>query len=155
MVSKQLKPLLTMVYNTKDIKLLFRLSIAEFDYLETFYPEINMLINELTRRSQMEILTSSYYDVILSLIPTHERASQVEKTTTYIRKHFSRKPRGLWFYNQVFNPTSIPVVGLCGLDYTVISTYNQISNSVEATKPFYTDEMGKDVLVFPIDDRFS
>ena len=155
MVSKQLKPLLTMVYNKKDLKLLFRLSIAEFDYLETFYPEINMLINELTRRSQMEILTSSYYDVILSLIPTHERASQVEKTTTYIRKHFSRKPRGLWFYNQVFNPTSIPVVGLCGLDYVVISTYNQISNSVESTKPFYTDEMGKDVLVFPIDDRFS
>jgi len=155
MVSKQLKPLLTMVYNTKDLKLLFRLSIAEFDYIETYYPEINMLINELCRRSQMEILTSSYYDVILSLIPSHERASQIEKTTTYIRKHFSRKPRGLWFYNQVFNPTSIPVVGLCGLDYTVISTYNQISNSIESTKPFYTDEMGKDVLVFPIDDRFS
>lgn len=155
LVSKQLKPLLTMVYNISDIKLLFRLGISEYDYLETFYPEINMLINELCRRGQMEILTSSYCDVILSLIPSHERATQIEKTTTYIRKHFSRKPRGLWFYNQVFNPTAIPVVGLCGLDYVVISTYNQITNITEANKPFYTDELGKDVLVIPSDDRFS
>ena len=155
LVSRQLKPLLTMVYNISSIKLLFRLSISEYDYLETFYPEINMLINELCRRGQMEILTSSYYDVILSLIPSHERATQIEKTTTYIRKHFSKKPRGLWFYNQVFNPTAIPVVGLCGLDYVVISTYNQITGITEANKPFYTDELGKDVLVIPTDDRFS
>ena len=115
LVSKQLKPLLTMVYNTSGLKLLFRLSITEYDFLETYYPEINMLINELSRRGQMEILTSSYYDVILSLIPSHERSSQIEKTTTYIRQHFSKKPRGLWFYNQVFNPTTIPVVGLCAI----------------------------------------
>ncbi len=155
LVSRQLKPLLTMIYNNSDMKLLFRLSISEFDYLESFYPEINMLISELCRRGQIEILSFSYYDVILSMIPTHERSSQIEKTTTYIRKHFSRKPKGLWLYNQVFNPTTIPVVGLCGLNYIVISTYNQISNSVEFNKPFYTDEMGKEILVLPTDDRFS
>ncbi len=144
-----------MVYNNSGIKLLFRLSISEFDYLESYYPEINMLINELCRRGQIEILSSTYYDVILSMIPSHERASQIEKTTTFIRKRFSKKPRGLWYYNQVFNPTTIPVVGLAGLNYIVISTYNQISNSIESNRPFYTEEMGKEVLVFPTDDRFS
>ncbi len=155
LVSKQLKPLLTMVYGNSDMKLLFRLSIAEFEYLETYYPEINMLINELCRRGQVEILSSSYYDVVLSLIPTHERSSQIEKTTTYIRKNFSKKPRGLWLYNQVFNPTILPVLSLAGLNYIVISTYNQIQNRVETTRPFYTEELGKESLVFPIDDRFS
>ena len=155
LVARQLKPLLTMVYRNSELKILFRLSITEFDYLEMYHPELNMLINDLCRKGQLEILTSSYYDVVLSLIPSHERPSQIEKTTTYIRKHFSKKPRGLWFYNQVFNPPSVPLVGLSSLDYIVISTYNQVNGTEESQKPFYTEEMGKAALVFPTDDRFN
>ena len=155
LVARQLKPLLTMVYRNSDLKLLFRLSITEFDYLEMYHPELNMLINDLCRKGQLEILSSTYYDVVLSLIPSHERASQIEKTTTYIRKHFSKKPRGLWFYNQVFNAPAVPLVGLSSLDYMVISTCNQVSGIEESSKPFYTEEMGKAALVFPTDDRIS
>ena len=155
LLARQLKPLLTMVYRNSNYKLLFRLSISEFEYLEVNHPEVNMLINDLCRKGQMEILTSSFYDAVLSLVPTHERTTHIERATTYIRKKFSKKPKGLWFYNQVFNPTTVPLVGLSGLNYIVISTYNQVNNSVESTRPFYTDEMGKESLVFPIDDRFS
>ena len=155
LVARQLKPLLTMVYRNSELKLLFRLSITEFDYLEMYHPELNMLINDLCRKGQLEILTSTYYDVVLSLIPSHERPSQIEKTTTYIRKRFSKKPRGLWFYNQIFNPPAVPLVSLSSLDYIVISTYNQINGVKESSKPFYTEEMGKAALVFPTDDRFS
>lgn len=155
LVARQLKPLLTMVYRNSELKLLFRLSITEFDYLEMYHPELNMLINDLCRKGQLEILTSTYYDVVLSLIPSHERASQIEKATTYIRKHFSKKPKGLWFYNQVFNPPALPLIGLSSLEYMVISTYNQVSGIEECNKPFYTEEMGKAALVFPMDDRFS
>ena len=136
LVARQLKPLLTMVYRNSELKLLFRLSITEFDYLEMYHPELNMLINDLCRKGQLEILTSTYYDVVLSLIPSHERSSQIEKTTTYIRKRFSKKPRGLWFYNQVFNPPAVPLVSLSSLDYIVISTYNQINGAEESAKPF-------------------
>ena len=155
LVAGQLKPLLTMVYRNSELKLLFRLSITEFDYLEMYHPELNMLINDLCRKGQLEILTSSYYDVVLSLIPTHERSSQIEKATTYLRKHFSKKPKGLWFYNQVFNPTTVPLISLSSLDYMVISTYNQVNGVEESTRPFYTEEMGKAALVIPTDDRFS
>lgn len=155
LVAKQLKPLLTMVYRNSNLKLLFRLSIAEFDYFEVNHPELNMLINDLCRKGQMEILSSSYYDVVLPMIPSHERSSQIEKTTTYIRKHFSKKPRGLWCYNQVFNPTMVPLLALTGLEYIIISPYNQLTNCIESTRPFYTDEMGKQALVIPLDDRFS
>ena len=127
LVARQLKPLLTMVYRNSELRLLFRLSITEFDYLEMYHPELNMLINDLCRKGQLEILTSTYYDVVLSLIPSHERPSQIEKTTTSIRKRFSKKPRGLWFYNQVFNTPSVPLVGMSSLDYVVISTYNQVN----------------------------
>ena len=155
LLTQQLRPLLTMIYRNSNYKLLFRLSISEFEYIEQNHPEVNMLINDLCKKGKMELLTSSYYDVVLSLIPTHERTSQIEKTTTYIRKNFSKKPKGFWFYNQVFNPSCIPIINLLGLNYTVISTYNQLTNHTESTRPFYTEELGKQMLVIPTDDKFS
>lgn len=155
LLARQIKPLLTMVYRNGGMKLLFRLGISVYEYIEQNHPEVNMLINDLCRKGQLEILSGAYHDVVLSLIPTHERTSQIEKTTTYIRKNFSRKPRGLWFYNQVFNPSTVPNLSLAGLDYIVVSTYNQVTGTTESTRPFYTEEMGKTALVFPTDDRYS
>lgn len=155
LLARQIKPLLTMVYRNGGMKLLFRLGISVYEYIEQNHPEVNMLINDLCRKGQLEILSGAYHDVVLSLIPTHERTSQIEKTTTYIRKNFSRKPRGLWFYNQVFNPSTVPNLSLSGLDYIVVSTYNQVTGTTESTRPFYTEEMGKPALVFPTDDRYS
>lgn len=155
LLSKQLKPLLTLMYQNPSYRLLLRLGSNVFEYLEQKYPEINMLINDLSRKNQLEMLTSSYYDTFINLVPSPERFPQIEKTTTYIRKHFAKKPTGLWLYNQVFSPVIIQGMMLADLNYIVLSGYNQILNSVVATKPFYMDEMGKTTVVFPSDDRFS
>lgn len=155
LLSSQLKPLLTTVYQNPGYKLLFHLSASEYEYYEANHPEINMLICDLCRKGQMEILSSGYYDVVLSLLPAHERSAHVEKMTTYIRKRFSKKPKGLWCYNQIFTPSLVPMMSISGLDYILISTYNQMVNGQLMTKPFYMDEMGKTSLVIPFDDRFS
>lgn len=155
LLSKQLKPLLTKIYQDPNLKLLFHLSASEYEYFETNHPEINMLISDLCRKGQMEILSSSYYDVVLSLLPPHERSSHIEKTTTYIRKRFFKKPKGLWCYNEIFSPTLIPNVNMSGLDYIMLSSYNQIAGVNLIAKPFYMDEMGKTTIIFPFDDKFS
>lgn len=155
LLSSQLKPLLTTVYQNPGYKLLFHLSASEYEYYEANHPEINMLICDLCRKGQMEILSSGYYDVVLSLLPAHERSTHVEKTTTYIRKRFTKKPKGLWCYNQIFTPSLIPMMSVSGLDYILISSYNQMVNGQLMNKPFYMDEMGKTSLVIPFDDRFS
>jgi len=155
LLATQLKPLLTTVYQNPNFKLLFYLSSSEYEYYEANHPEINMLICDLCRKGQMELLSSGYYDIVLSLLPAHERSAHVEKTTTYIRKRFTKKPKGLWCYNQIFTPSLIPMMSVSGLDYILISTYNQMVNSQLMTRPFYMDEMGKSSLVIPFDDRFS
>ncbi len=155
LLTRQLKPLLTKLYQEPNLKLLFHLSASSYEYFESFHPEINMLICDLCRKGQMELLSSSYYDVVLSLLPTHERSSHVEKTTTYLRKRFSKRPKGLWCYNQIFSPTLIPNVNMSGLDYIMISSYNQIANVTMLNKPFYMDEMGKTTIIFPFDDKYS
>ena len=155
LVSRQLEPLLTKVYDNPEWKLLFHLSASEYEYLEVKHPAINMLICDLYRRGQIELLSSGFYDVVLSLLPAHERSSHVEKTTTYIRKRFTRKPKGLWCYNQIFSPTLVPVANNCGLDYIMLSSYNQMLNACPMNKPFYMDEMGKTTIIFPFDDKYS
>lgn len=155
LLSRQIKPVLTILYNNPSLKFLLKLTMAEFEWLDCNHPEINMLINDLCKKGQLELLTSSYYDSDISMIPTHERTSHIEKSTAYIRKKFSRRPRGLWPSFQIFNPSLISVMELSSLDYIVSSAYNQSSNRVLFNKPFCMKEMGKEVTVFPTDDAIA
>lgn len=154
-LTNQIKPLLTLLYNNPDLSLLLRLGLNQYEYFETYHPEINMLIADLCKKGQLELLSGSSYDVVFPLVPAPERPVSIEKTTTYLRKHFYRKSAGLWCYNQIFTPSIIQTMVLSDLNYVVISGFNQIQGSSLVTKPFYMDEMGKGTIVFPTDDRFS
>lgn len=155
LLSQQLKPLLTFLYNNHEYRLVLRLGINEFEWLEKKHPEFNMLISDLCRKNQLELLASTYNDSILSLLPGHERSVHIDKTSTFLRKGFGIRPRGLWCYHQVFNPSIIPAIGLCALEYIIISAYNQNNNSTFSNRPFYMDENGKSILIFPSDDKYS
>lgn len=155
LLSDQIRPLLTLLYQNSNYKILIRLGINFFEWLENNHPEINMLIFDLCKKNQIEFLSSPEYDAILSLIPNHERSKFIEKTTSYIRKKFQKKPRGFFNSYQIFNPSIINAVSLSSIDYIVTSTYEQKLNKEFFNKPFYMEEMGKGINVFPIDDRFS
>lgn len=155
LLNRQIKPILTVLYNNPAYKFLLRLSTAEIEWIEFNHPEINMLIKDLCKKDQLELLSSSYYDSDFSLVPNHERSVHIEKTTAYLRKKFGKKPNGLWFCFQVFNPAVVPVMELSSLDYVVISTYNQSNDSVLFNKPFCMSEMGKETVVFPVNDQLS
>ena len=155
LLHKQLKPLLTMIYQNQNFKLLLRLGMNVFEYIENNHPEINMLINDLCRKNQVELLTSSCFDTVLSLVPVQDRSQTIEKTTTFLRKRFGKHANGLWCYCQIFTPAIIPMLNLCDLNYIVISSFNHSQNTSLISKPFYMDEMGKSTVVFPSDDRFS
>ena len=154
-LNSQLKPLLTLAFSNPDFRFILRISIFFIQWLETSYPEINMLISDLCRKGQLELLGSSYYDSLLQLEPVHERPSRIEKTNTFIRKKFSRRPRGMWCIGQVFNPAFVQAMELSSLEYLVISGYNQQLNQVLINKPFIMDELGKQTVIFPYEDKVS
>ena len=53
-----------------------------------------MLINDMVKRKQLELLGGGFYDPILPVIPNSDRSGQIEALTTYLRKHFGKRPRG-------------------------------------------------------------
>lgn len=155
LLDSQLKPLLTLAFSNPDFRFVLRISVFFIQWLETNYPEINMLISDLCRKGQLELLGSSYYDSLLQLEPVHERPSRIEKTNTFLRKKFSRRPRGLWCIGQVFNPAFVQAMEFSSLEFVIISGFNQQLNQVLVNKPFIMDELGKQTVVFPSDDKVA
>ena len=88
-LNSQLKPLLTLAFSNPEFKFVLRISIFFIQWLETNYPEINMLISDLCRKGQLDLLSSSYYDSLLQLEPVHERPTRIEKANTFLRKKYS------------------------------------------------------------------
>jgi len=155
LLNEQLRPLLTLAFNNPDFRFVLRVSVHLVQWLETNYPEINMLIGDLCRKGQLELLGSPYYDSILSLIPSHERSVQLEKANTFFRKRFSRRPHGLWCIEQIFNTSLVGIMGLSSLEYMIISPYYQKTGQNMANRPFRMEELGKQTVIFPSDDRLS
>lgn len=155
LLSHQLSPLLTTIYNNPDYKVVLKLGNNEFEWFEKHHPEINMLIHNLANKNQLELLSSTYKDAVFSLIPTHEFANQIEKSTTYIRKKIGKRPRGLWCPFQIFKTSLVSVMDLSSLDYIMISQYSNTQNSVLYNKPFIMNELGKRTVVFPFNDKVS
>ena len=154
-LNSQLKPLLTLAFSNPEFKFVLRISIFFIQWLETNYPEINMLISDLCRKGQLDLLSSSYYDSLLQLEPVHERPTRIERANTFLRKKYSRRPRGLWCIGQVFNPSFIQAMELSALDFLIISGFNQQMNQVLINKPFIMDELGKQTVIFPSEDKVS
>ncbi|MCR5761577.1 MAG: hypothetical protein K6F82_06270 [Sphaerochaetaceae bacterium] len=155
LLAHQLSPLLTTIYNNPEYKVVLKLGNTEFEWFEKHHPEINMLIHNLANKNQLELLSSTYKDSIFSLIPTHEYANQIEKSTTYIRKKIGNKPKGLWCPYQVFKSSLVSVMELSSLEYIIISQFSSTHNAVLFNKPFIMNELGKKAVIFPFSDRFS
>ena len=154
LTERVLIPLLKTVYDTPSRKLVLRLGIHVFDWLENNHAEINMLIKNLCKSNRLELLSGTFHDSFPGLIPSYEISEQIEKTTTYLRKNFSRRPHGVWLNHQVFNPVVVSLLDKCALDYIFISKKKSDSQKLP-DGPFYMDDIGRKSIIFPLNDCFS
>ena len=82
------KPVLSFLYNNPGLKLSLYQSAAMMKYLSSFCPEVNMLISSLAKRGDLELVTGTYSQAILSLNPPKDRSLQIERLTTLIRRYY-------------------------------------------------------------------
>lgn len=150
-----LKPLLTFLYNHPTAKIHLHLTAAEMEWLECNHPEVNMLITDLVKKNQLELLTGGYYQPILQLLQMKDRSAQIEKTTTYIRRRYGTRVQTLWCYDQIWNPSYISAMYLCSTNRLMISTYDRLHDRQLRTEPFIMQETGRTVEVYPTDDFCS
>ncbi len=143
------KPVLSFLYANEHVKVALYLSAAVFEWLEDRYPEINMLIHDMVKRKQLEILAGGFYDPILTFLPLKDRTQQVELSVTYLRKRFGKRPKTIWLTDQVWNPNLITTFSNCGIQNVLLNTGNAV-NRDRLQDPFSMQELGKSVNIYPI-----
>ncbi|MDA3835555.1 MAG: hypothetical protein PF495_19460 [Spirochaetales bacterium] len=140
------KPLFTFLYANPEMRVSLYFSGIIYEWLESEHPEINMLLADMVKRRQIELLSGGYYDPILTLIPAKDRTQQIEKMTTFIRKRFGLRPRCAWISEQVWNPVLINTLSLCGIR----SVFQQTSPLLSHQDPFFMQELDKILCLFPV-----
>ncbi|MGA2612856.1 MAG: alpha-amylase/4-alpha-glucanotransferase domain-containing protein [Spirochaetia bacterium] len=147
------KPLLAVLYRYPDFPVALHYSGVLLEWLEESHPEFLMLLEEMVKRGQVEVLGGGYFDPVLSLIPTNDKLGQLEKMTTWLRGRFEIRPRGCWIAEKVWEPSLASVLRVSGIDYTFLDDGQfRIAGARNGRlfQPSIAEDQGKIISLFPI-----
>ena len=149
-------PLLTEVYSRDNVELQLYLGGAVLQWLDSNDKSgADLAIKDLCKNKKIELLTGSYYQSILPLVPPSDRVSQIEKTTNLISRKYKFLPKTFWCYGEIWDPSLINCLSLSKIERVIISLDNKETFNNKNTKPFKMQELGKSVDIIPIDTRVS
>lgn len=147
------KPFLTTLYKFPGISLTLHYSGLLLEWFQEKHPEFLMLINDMVKRNQVELLGGAYYEPILPLIPARDRSGQIELLTTYIRKRFGKRPRGIWIAEKIWEPGLPSNLKNSGMNYLFLDERHFLSAGLrgqDLVRPCLAEDQGKTLLVFPV-----
>ena len=149
-------PVLSYVYNNPGTKLSLYQSVAMMKHIDSLGAnEFNVLIASLAKRGDLELLTGSYSQTVLSLNPPKDRSSLIEKMTTAIRKKYGVRASSCFLYGQIWAPYYVHALKNSGLSSIVISGYRANLGSLVADRPFTMNELGKRIKVYVMSDAVA
>ncbi len=145
------EPVLASLYNKPGKHLYIYQSSQMMKYIQRERQEYKALIATLAKRGELEPITGSWSQALLSLLPPKDRVAQIEKLTSFIRHEYGVLPTTAFFYGQVWQPYYISPLKNGGIDNVVISTYKANSTSINE-EPFVMNELGKREKIYPFSD---
>ncbi len=150
------KPLIRALYNAPQIRSTLHFSGNLLQWIEHRHSEFIDVLGEMTGRKQVEMLGGGFYNPVFSLIPRGDRLGQLERMTTYLRKHFGRRPRGVWITEGIWDPSLPALLKSSGIEYTFLDDAQFALSGCQEHSSYYgpciTEDEGKTVEVFPLAD---
>lgn len=147
--------LISFLYNNPGYKVSLYQSSSMMKHIREIKPEYKSIFNLLAKRGDLEMVTGSFSQAILSLMPPKDRANQIEKMTQQIRHDYGVLPSTAFFYGQIWAPLYASTLKACGIDNIVISAYKATSKERLADENFVMNELGRRVTVYTISDDIS
>ncbi|MBN1834398.1 MAG: DUF1926 domain-containing protein [Spirochaetales bacterium] len=148
-----LKPFLSLLNNYPKIPVVLHYCGSLYTWLEDSHPEFLMLLKEMTKRRQVELLGGGFYAPILSILPDGDKLGQIEKLTTYLRTTFGGRPRGAWIPERVWEPGLTRILANSGIEYAFLDDRHLVMSGLEESEclfPYLTEEQGKMVTILPL-----
>jgi alpha-amylase len=148
------KPFLEVVEQHPHVKITQHWTGTLLEWLVAKHPELIDKMKEMVKRGQLELLTGSYYEAILAIIPESDRIGQIRKLSDYIQKTFDYEPRGMWLAERVWEQPLVASLARAGVEFVMIDDthFRHVGLHDEELLGYYiTEEQGHTLKVLPID----
>jgi len=151
----RIKPLVQALDKFPRINMVFHYSGVILYWIERRHPEFFMLIEDLLSRKQAEILGGGFYEPLLPLLPPADKIGQIEMLTTYLRKHFGKRPQGCWLPAGAWEQNLVGSLTSGGMSYTFLENEQFAGAGLKPLEggiflPCITEDQGKLITVFPV-----
>jgi hypothetical protein len=150
---KKMRPFVTNLYRYSNIRAVLHYSGVLLYWVERTHPEFFMLIEDMVSRKQAEILSGGFYDPMFPLMPPQDRIGQMELLTTYLRKHFGKRPLGCWIPGMAWEQNLASSLSAGDMSYTFLSQDQFVQAGIQAEEifsPCISEDQGKIVTIFPV-----
>ncbi len=145
------EPIFSYLYNNGGNHIFLYQSSQMMKYIKRERAEYKTLLGMLMKRGEIEPITGSWSESVLSLLPPKDRAGQIEKFTSEIKHEYSILPQSAFFYGGVWHPNYVSLLNNAGIDSVVISTHD--GKEQGETEPFVMNELGRRVKIYPTSDE--
>ncbi|MDR1869989.1 MAG: DUF1926 domain-containing protein [Treponema sp.] len=149
----KMRPFVSNLYRYSNIQAVLHYSGVLLYWVERTHPEFFMLIEDMAARKQAEILGGGFYEPMLPLIPLQDRIGQIELLTTYLRKHFGKRPLGCWIAGMAWEQNLAAALAASDMNYTFLSQEQFTQAGMSGGELFFpciSEDQGKIVNVFPV-----
>ncbi|MCL2442439.1 MAG: DUF1926 domain-containing protein [Treponema sp.] len=149
----KMRPFISNLYRYSNIHAVLHYSGVLLYWVERNHPEFFMLIEDMISRKQTEILGGGFYEPSFPLIPLQDRIGQIELMTTYLRKHFGKRPLGCWIPGMIWEQHLAASLSASDMNYTFLSQeqFKQAGiNSLNIFSPCISEDQGKIITIFPV-----
>jgi len=150
---KKIRPFVSNLYRYSNIQAVLHYSGVLLYWVERTHPEFFMLIEDMVTRKQAEILSGGFYEPMFPLIPPQDRIGQIELLTTYLRKHFGKRPLGCWIPAMAWEQHLAASLCACDMNYTFLSQKQFAQAGMSGTElfsPCISEDQGKIIVIFPV-----
>jgi len=149
----KMRPFITNLNRYTNVKAVLHYSGVLLYWVERNHPEVFMLIEDMISRKQAEILGGGFFEPCFPLIPVQDRIGQIELMTTYLRKHFGKRPQGCWIPGFTWEQSLATALSASEMSYTFLSQDQFIYagfNDKNLFTPCISEDLGKLITVFPV-----
>jgi hypothetical protein len=146
-------PFVSNLYRYSNIQAVLHYSGVLLYWIERTHPEIFMLMEDMVARKQVEVLSGGFYEPMLPLIPLQDRIGQIELMTTYLRKHFGKRPLGCWIPGFAWEQPLAAALAASDMQYTFLSQDQFKLAGLDGKDLFFpciSEDQGKLIIIFPV-----
>ncbi|QDA30490.1 DUF1926 domain-containing protein [Thermococcus indicus] len=149
------RPFLETLEEYPNMKAAVHISGPLLEWLDANRPEYIKLIRSLVKKGQLEIVVAGFYEPVLAAIPKEDRIEQITLLKDFAKK-LGYDARGVWLTERVWQPELVKSLREAGIEYVIVDDYHFMSAGLakeELYWPYYTEDGGEVIAVFPIDER--